>query len=81
MGRMTIAATLGQTAWAARRQWMALPQERRDRAQALLRQSGGRPSNLSAAERKELRSLLADLNLGDVLRQGAMRVSSRRGFS
>ena len=56
MGRMTMAATLGQAAWATRRQWRALPAERRDRLQVLLRQSAGRPSKLSAAERRSSRS-------------------------
>jgi hypothetical protein len=79
IGRMTLAASLGQAAWATRRQWRALPAERRDRLQALLRQSAGRPSNLSAAERQELRELVGELNLGDVLRDSATRVS-RRGF-
>lgn len=79
MGRMTVAASLGQAAWAAGRQWRALPAERRARLQALLRQSGGRPSNLSTADREELRMLVGELNLGDVLRNSAMR-ASRRGF-
>jgi hypothetical protein len=77
---MTMAAMLGQAAWAANRQWRALPPERRDRAQALLRQSGGRPGNLSAAERQELRTLLADLNLGAVVRDSMMRASRGSGF-
>lgn len=80
MGRMTIAASLAQGAWAARRQWRALPSERRARLQALLRQSAGRPSNLSPAERQELQTLLGELNLGAVLRETAMKVSSPRGF-
>jgi hypothetical protein len=79
MGRMTMAATLGQAAWATRRQWRALPAERRDRLQALLRQATGGPSNLSAAERTELRGLVGELRLGDVLRDSATR-ASRRGF-
>lgn len=74
-----MAASVGQAAWAARQQWRALPAERRDRLQALLRQSAGRPSNLSAADRQELRSLVGDLNLGAVLRDSAMR-ASRRGI-
>ncbi len=77
---MTIAASLGQAAWATRRQWQALPSERRARLQALLRQSAGRPSNLSGSERRELQTLLGELNLGAVLRQTAMSVSSRGRF-
>jgi hypothetical protein len=79
VGRLTVAASLGRAAWATRRQWQALPAERRDRLQTLLRQSAGRPSNLSPAERQELGRLIGELNLGDVLREGAMR-ASRRGF-
>jgi hypothetical protein len=75
MGRMTIAASVGQAAWAVRRQWQELPADRRNRLQALLRQSTGRPSNLSAAERQELRALVGELNLGEVLRDSAMRAS------
>lgn len=79
MGRMTVAASLGQAAWAAQRQWRALPAHRRARLQALLRQSAGRPANLSTAERHELRMLVGELNLGDVLRESTMR-ASRRGL-
>jgi hypothetical protein len=77
MGRLTVAASLGQAVWAARRQWQALPPERRGRLQALLRQSAGGPSNLSQAERQELRELLGDLNLGDIFRDTAARTFSR----
>lgn len=80
MGRMTIAASLGQAAWATRRQWQALPTEHRTRLQALLRQAAGRPSNLSAGERQELQTLLGELNLGAVLRRTAMSMSSRGRF-
>jgi len=80
MGRMTVAASLAQGAWAARRQWQALPREQQARLQTLLRQSGGRPGNLSAGERRELQMLRRELNLGAVLRDTAMKASSRRGF-
>jgi hypothetical protein len=79
MGRMTLAASVGQAAWATRRQWRALPAERRDRLAALVRQSAAGPSNLSAAERQELRGLVGELRLSEVLRDSAMR-GSRRGF-
>jgi hypothetical protein len=79
IGRMTVAASVGRAAWAAGRQWRALPAAHRDRLQGLLRQSAGRPSNLSPAERDELRRLVGELNLGDVLRDSARR-TSRRGF-
>lgn len=83
MGRFGAASSIGQIAWALRRQWRQLPVERRERLQALLRQSAGRPSNLSPAERQELRALVAELNLGQVVREGALGASrrgGRRGF-
>jgi hypothetical protein len=75
LGRLTIAASLAQAAWATRRQWQALPPEDRNRLQALLRQSAGRPANLSETERQELRRLIAELNLGEVLRNSTMRAT------
>ncbi len=80
MGRLTVAAAIGQAALGAKRRWKALPAERRNRLQALLRQSAGRPSNLSASERRELQTIVAELNLGDVVRQSATRASRRRFF-
>jgi hypothetical protein len=79
MGKMTMVASVGQAAWATHRQWRALPADRRDRLQALLRESARRPSSLSAAQFQELRGLVAELNLGEVLRESTMR-ASRRGF-
>jgi hypothetical protein len=43
-----------------------LPAERRARLQALTRKSGGRSANLSTSERREVRKLLAELNLADM---------------
>jgi hypothetical protein len=77
LGKVTIAASLGQAAWEARRQWQALPPERRNRLQALLRQSAGGPANLSEADRQELRGLIGELHLGEVLRNSAMRAGAR----
>ena len=79
MGGLGLAASLGQGAWAVRRQWRALPVDRRARLQALLRQSAGGPFNLSAPEREELRALLSELDLSQVLRETTMR-TARRGF-
>jgi hypothetical protein len=55
-----------------------LPAERRARLQALIRKSGGRPTNLSTSERREVRKLLAELNLADMAREIAQLASSRR---
>ena len=79
MGRLTIAASLGQAALATRRQWQALPTERRNRLQVLMRNAAMGPAKLSPAERQELRGLVGELNLDEVLRDGARR-ASRRGF-
>jgi hypothetical protein len=74
---MSIAMALGQAAWATRRHWQALPPERRSRLQALLRQSAGGPANLSETDRQELRGLIGELNLGEVLRHSAIRAAGR----
>jgi hypothetical protein len=73
MGRLTIAASLGHAALATRRQWRALPADRRNRLHVLMRQAATGPTNLSPAERQELRELVGELNLGEVLRDSAMR--------
>ena len=75
IGRLTVAASLGQAAWATRRHWQALPAERRSRLQALLRQTAGGPANLTQNDRQELRRLLGELHLGEVLRNSAMRAT------
>lgn len=77
LGRLAIAASLGQAVWATRRQWQALPPERRSRLQALLRQSAGGPANLSETDRQELRELIGELHLGEVLRNSAIRSTGR----
>jgi hypothetical protein len=45
------------------KRWRALSSKERDRLARLLRDSGGRPSNLSEKERKELRKLAGKLDL------------------
>ena len=79
MGRLGIAASLGQAALATHSQWRQMPAGHRDRLKLLLRRAGGRPSALSPSERQELRGLVAELNLGEVLRESATR-ASRRGL-
>jgi hypothetical protein len=78
--RFAAVMSIGQVAWALRQRWQELPPGRRSRLQTLVRQSAGRPSNLSAAERRELWSLVGELRLGEVVRQGALRGASRRGL-
>lgn len=77
LGKLTIAASLAQAAWATRRQWQALPPGRRNRLQGLVRQAAGGPANLSETDRHELRELIGELNLGEVLRDSAIRASGR----
>jgi hypothetical protein len=79
-GRLTVAAALLQGARSAHRQWQAIPAARRSRLQDLLRRSGGRPGNLSASERRELQSLIGELNLAQVVRETAQRATVRRGL-
>ena len=45
------------------KRWTALSQKERERLTRLVRESGGRPGNLSAGERKELRKLVGKLDL------------------
>jgi hypothetical protein len=79
LGRFGIATAVGQAAWAAGRQWRALPAEKRNRLQALLRQSATRPASLSASERQELSRLVRELDLGPLVRQVATGSASSRG--
>ncbi len=79
LGPLGVAMTVGQTAWGARRNWQAIPPERRMRLQELLRQSAGRPANLSNEERQELMSLVRELNLGELARHTAMSAAFPRG--
>jgi hypothetical protein len=79
LGRLGAATAVGQFALSAGRQWRALPAKRRNRLQALLRQSATRPASLSAAERQELTELIRELNLGPLVRQAATDAASSRG--
>ena len=45
------------------KRWSALPAKERERLTKLVRASRGRPGNLSAGERKELRKLVGKLDL------------------
>ena len=52
-----------QVARATREHWQSIPGAQRTRLQKLLRKSRGKPSNLSKAERRELRKLVQALQL------------------
>ena len=78
LGPLGTALTVGQVAWAVRQHWQAIPADRRDRLQQLLRQAKGNPSRLPASERRELSELVRELNLPRLLRRGAMDVALLR---
>lgn len=66
------------------RRWRALSQRDRARLARLLRDSGGRPGKLRPKERRELRGLVAKLDLKGMGREllglaGARRRRGRRG--
>ncbi len=60
--------------------WQSLSAKERARLRALLAESGGRPSNLSDKQRKELRKLAGKLDLKGIGRDlaGLRRRSRRR---
>jgi hypothetical protein len=70
-GRLGLAQTAGRFVWSARQRWQELPPDRRRRLQELLRRSRGRPSALTAAERRELAALVRELELGRLVRDAA----------
>jgi hypothetical protein len=79
LSRLGIASMAGRFVWSAAQRWRALPARRRGRLQALLRKSGGRPSQLSASERRELGELVRELELLDLVRGAAMDAAPPRG--
>ncbi len=62
-----------------RRSWKALSEKERARLAHLLRESHGRPSNLSAKQREELRKLAAKLDLERMARELSALLRGRRG--
>jgi hypothetical protein len=61
------------------RRWRALSANDRARMARLLRDAGGRPSNLRPKERKELRKLAGKLDLKGASRELLSLAGSRRG--
>jgi len=68
-----------QAVMAIGKRWRALSQKERARVATLLRDSGGRPGNLSAKERKELQRLGGKLDLKGLARELAAVARGRRG--
>ena len=78
LSRLGMATMAGRFVWSAAQRWNALPAGRRARLQALLRKSGGRPSRLSRAERRELGALVQDLQLPGLVRGAAIDATPPR---
>ena len=72
IGPLGTALTLGQLVVLLHRHWLTIPAAQRTRLQVLLRKSKGRTSNLSRSERRELRELAGQLDLGRLMRNGVM---------
>jgi hypothetical protein len=75
LGSAVIALQIAST---TRQHWQSLPSEDRERLQDLLRRSRGKPSNLSGAERRELRELVRGLQLPRLVRDAAVNASGLR---
>ena len=67
-----VACQLANVAW---QHWRSLGGDERARLQSLLRQSRGRPANLSRAQRQELRGLVRALELPRLVRESAASVA------
>ena len=72
-------AVVLQAAMMIGKRWRALSQKERARVATLLRDSGGRPGNLSAKERKEMQRLAGKLDLKGLARELAAVARGRRG--
>jgi hypothetical protein len=75
LGSAVIALQIAST---TRQHWRSLPSEDRARLQILLRHSRGRPSNLSTAQRRELRELVRALQLPRLVRDAAVNAAGLR---
>ena len=72
-------AALLQAGFLIRKRWRTLSAKERGRLASLLRDSGGRPRNLSAKDRKELRRLAHKLDLKSLTRELLPLARARRG--
>jgi hypothetical protein len=68
-----------EAALATKKHWDRLPPGTRQRVVALVAKSRGRPSNLSGAEKRELRALVRQLHLVRLGRDLAVVASPLRG--
>ena len=74
VGPLGMALTVGQVAWTLHQHWQAIPAEDRERLRELLRETKGKPSNLSKSRRRELRELVRKLDVPRLARQTAATV-------
>jgi hypothetical protein len=72
LGPLGVALTAAQVGRTVHDHWRAVPADQRERLAQLLRQTKGKPSNLSAAERRELRALVRALNVPRVAVRAAI---------
>jgi hypothetical protein len=72
LGSAVIAVQVANT---TRQHWQSIPSEDRARLQSLLRHSRGKPSNLSKAERRELRKLVRSLELPRLVRSSVLNAA------
>jgi hypothetical protein len=61
-----------QVARATREHWQTIPHADRTRLQSLIRQSRGKPTNLSKAERRELGKLVQALHLPRLVQKSVL---------
>jgi hypothetical protein len=71
-------ALLAQMGLVLGRRWRSLSAKDRERLTKLTRQSGGKPSNLSQRERKELRKLVGKLDPRRTARDLVLLTRARR---
>ena len=72
-------AAMARVAVVIGQRWTALPAKERERLARLVRESRGRPGNLNAGERKELRKLVGKLDLRGAGRELLPLVRGARG--
>jgi hypothetical protein len=80
LGSIGAAITAWQVAMAVREHWLSIPRTRRDRLAELILQSRLQASNLSPAQRAELRDLIGAMRLPVLGRRLAgIAAAKRRG--
>jgi hypothetical protein len=78
IGPLGSAVIAFQVASTTRQHWKSIPSRDRARLLSLLRDSHGKPSNLSKAQRRELRTLVGALELPRLVRDSALNAAGLR---